>query len=240
MPGPPRHLELLDGEVVRHRRTSAKLSVRALAGVLGVAPEVINRLEAGMRQNDLDVAFLVDLADKIGVTVEQLLLDRPRRCAATEDPDEIGDGDVREAGAVLAGAADWVQLDDLAEVLGWTIERALVAVDRLTELAPNLGLRMAWAGDREVRFCGDLDAEPEVQKVTAKSITVWGMQLSEAKILGRLATGGRDVRQRRGLHSGRRLAVAGLLRDDLKGLTDTAKFNLCLHELGLAPPTPRP
>lgn len=237
----PRELRVLDGEVVRSRRVLLGLSQRALAAALGVTPRVIWRIEHGMRQNELDVSFIVDLSDSLAVTPAQLLL--THETTRRVDPgDQVDANDVRAVGAVLVGAGDWVLVDGVADALSWTRGRTLVALDDLGRRAMPLGQRVAWLSDREVCLCGDTDNEPELAHVTSRDVKTWGLDDDEAYLLFVAANGGDKIRQRRSLTAVRRLVRAGLLtaapipdgkQDDDPRITDQARFNLCLDELGL-------
>lgn len=237
----PRELCVLDGEVVRSRRVLLGLSQRALAAALRVTPRVILRIEHGMRQNELDVSFIADLADALAVTPAQLLVSHhaSRRCVPG---DRVDGADVRAVGGVLAGGGDWVLVDGIAEALGWTLGRTFVALDELGRQATTLGQRLAWLSDREVCLCGDTDGEHALAQVTARDVSTWGLTEEEAYLLFVAANGGDKIRQRRSLMAVRRLIRAGFItaepvpdgkQDDDPRITDQARFNLCLDDLGL-------
>lgn len=241
MPRSPRELRILDGDFVRSRRVLLGLSQRALAGALGVTPRVIWRIEHGMRQNELDVSFIVDLADALAVTPGQLLVSHqpvPRGVPG----DRVDPADVSAVGGLLIGAGDWVLVDGIAEALGWTLGRTLLALDELGQRATAIGQRLAWLSDREVCLCGDVDDELELGEVTARGVDTWGLTDEEAYLLFVAANGGDKIRQRRSLVAVRRLIRAGMLtaapipdgkQDDDPRVTDRGRFNLCLDELGL-------
>ncbi len=240
MPASPRELRPINGGFVRDRRILGHLSQRTLAAALGATQQVIYRIEHGMRQNELDVSFLVDLAEALGVSVTQLFAGGESVVPRSACGDVCDETDPAAVGSVLASTSDWVIVDDIADALGWTLERTFVALDTLAERLAPVGQRLAWLNDREVRLAGDVDDEPAVRRVTRRAVETFGLQQEEAFVVALAANGGHTARHRYTLMTLRRLVRAGLIttapvvdgkQDDGPRLTDLARFNLFLDEL---------
>jgi len=238
-------LRLLDGRLVRQRRFALGISSRVLASALGVSQQVVYRLEHGMRQNDLDVTFLDTLAAAVGLSVRELLVDDGGGRVKETDPDGLDAADARHIGALLAAAADWVFVDEVADALGWTVARAALALAALEPSLSDVGQRLAWLGDREVRLAAWGDESGAVGRVSARAVSSWGITAQEAHLLYEAVHDSptSSGRGRRGaLLATRRLVSAGILvvdplpqgrQDDKPRPSGATRHNLCLAELGL-------
>lgn len=98
---------------------------------------VVWRLEHGSRQNTITVSVIVDLAHVLGVRPAELI-----EAPSVPSPgDLVEDDDVATVGSLLSDAGGWVDIDDLAIALGWTLDHAFLALDGLGQAVEVCGQR---------------------------------------------------------------------------------------------------
>lgn len=183
-----RPTRLLDPVKVRSARLAQGYPERALSGMLGVSNRVIDRLEAGHDQANLDLRFVRDLASALGRDISELLAaDVPE---ALEDPDAVDAGDVARIGAVLAADGGHVQIDVATQALRWTRARTLVALHSLDEGLRPVGQRLAWLGDHSVVLTAGPVDDAVSTTVQRRDVSLFGLDVAESRLLHQLlATG---------------------------------------------------
>lgn len=201
---------IIDPAKVRRYRLAAGYPERILSGVLGVSNRVIDRIEEGCDQSNLDVRFLVDLSAALGCTLADLLLDmttpgalqqdladesrgvadREAIGSTDEEPDVCADGDVAAMGALLASEPGEVQIDIAALALGWTRNRTLVALHELHERLASVGQRLGWLGDYSVRLLAAPVDKPVETAARRADLATNGIKAPAAQMIHQLiATG---------------------------------------------------
>ena len=223
----------LDSDRIRARRVSVGLSPQALADVIAASStETIRRLEEGSDQGQISLATITTLADALGATIGELLID-------DQQPERTPSDDAAALGALLASAERWCPIEHLATATGWPLDRTLAALDELDRRLALVGQRLARAGDRDVRIVPALDGEEHLPELAGRNVAYDGIRLDEAIIIFGLAGGRIPPRSTPQMMALRHLRAAGIvtysdddkksrIRGDLK-LTDEARFNLCLN-----------
>jgi transcriptional regulator with XRE-family HTH domain len=189
---------LLDPIEVRRRRLAAGYSERALSGLLGVSNRVIDRIEEGNDQSNLDVRFITKLAEALGCSPAELLAETRGEPPLVEgqgesnetDADMCGGNDPEIVGALLAADRCELHVDIAANALGWTRTRTLVALHDLAATLAPAGQRLSWLGDYSVRLmAAPVIDEIEVAVRTAQ-IALDGLNVDDAAMIHQLiATG---------------------------------------------------
>jgi hypothetical protein len=152
-------------DLFRRRQQHSGLSLWELGDLLGIHPHHLHVVDTSGALVDQPVRVLIDLARQLDMHpadlvpgLEPLLGNRrdpathhPPTTRAPDDPagqDDVGeppaDTDARTVLAVLATAATQVTVDELATVLGWTLDRTAAALDHAfdrPELAGPYALR---------------------------------------------------------------------------------------------------
>lgn len=229
-------VRVLDPDLLHTRRLALGLEQQRLADLISLSSgEAIRRLERGSNQAQMTLVMVALLADALGLSVGELLVE-PEQSTHTAAPDD----DAATVGAILSSADVWVPVDELAVALDWPRPRT---VDALTELEARLraaGQRLAWVNDHDVRITPGLDTEP-LAHVAATNISYRGLRLDEAREMYALLGGpgpGRTTTSRLYLNH---MRAAGLIAfvdpnepgngKDVVELTAESRFNLCLDEV---------
>ncbi len=187
---------ILDAPLIRRRRAELGLSVREVAKHLGVSGAVVTAIEAGTNHNEVSLAHLFRLAGVLAVESTTLLTaEKAERPSAgpTETP-EAEDADAATVGALLEAAGVLTRLDVLCDALGWRAARLKVALDRLEERLPTVGLRLHRL-HRAVRLTRASEPVPAaaLAGVIRKHLNRAGMSLSEGRVLYRYVCGNRPT-----------------------------------------------
>ena len=136
----------LDGNAIRQTRLDLGLSQRTLAKVVGLSPSAVVKLEADQTgpSSEITLPMLQRLVDTLGVPLSGLLTDdtptgpNPDRAHA---PDARPD-DPAALGAVLLHAHVNTPKPDLADSLGWTLDRLRLAARALDHDLRPLGMHV--------------------------------------------------------------------------------------------------
>jgi cytoskeletal protein RodZ len=142
-------LALLDGALIRRRRTELALSLRALAAQCGVAAPVITAVENDRNHHDLSIGFVVKLATALALDPAQFILATASHDEGCTDADgasvsPIGtstDGpgsDAAAVGALLHSTGVLTPVATLSEVLGWPSGSAPRRLSKLS--TPSCGV----------------------------------------------------------------------------------------------------
>lgn len=188
---------ILDPAKVRAARLALGYPERLLSGALGVSNRVIDRIEEGADQSNLDLRFLRDLCGILGCTIHDLLVD-PEAQVETSEEDEnadvIHETDVETVGALLAADGGTLHVDMAARVLGWTRNRTLVALHRVEARLRPAGQRLAWLDDMSVTLAAGPTPEGVTAKVRRRDVSVYGITSDTAKLLHQLIATGTAAR----------------------------------------------
>lgn len=229
----PVRVHALDSERIRQRRIAAELGVQELADVVAASStQTIWRLEHDSDQGQLSLAFVARIAEALGTTIGELLVEG-------QQPDSEPDDDAAAVGALLASAERWCPVDHLAAACGWDPERTADALDALAERLPLVGQRLARAGDRDVRIVPAGTRDDALAELAGRNIAYDGIRIDEARMLYELAGGRTPDRHKVTKIALRHMRAAGLVDyadSDDKGrtpndleLSAATRFNLCLE-----------
>lgn len=234
-------IRLLDPDRVRARRISQGISEHALATATGLEPGVIRRIERGHSQNEMTVKVIATIADVLGCPITDLLADdyRPDPTALAADRD-----DPATLGTIAATAAgEPVNIDRVAELLGWTLPRALAALERLRAALAAAGQTISWAGPAQFRVTAPADPTGVAATIANDTSADDGLNAQTLRQLADIAAGKFNIKatkdaRNRNLAAGW-LTKAGFITTDADGpwheasavrLTDRARYDLCLDE----------
>ena len=146
---------MLNGELLRDRRIAASLSIRAVADQTGIPAQTLRALEAGRDAADrqLTLASLERLTRLLDVDTGELFI-RPARNATKDaatrsqftEGGQGGDRDVVKLQAALLQHGGVLTRDDLADALGWDLQRLEHGLRTLRDQLQPTGLRLRRAG----------------------------------------------------------------------------------------------
>lgn len=204
----------LDGDAVHRTRLELNLSRRALAQAVGLAPNAVEAIETGAvgRRNEITLPQLQRLVDTLGVPLGALLADD-----TPDTPDahgahapEHGPDDTTALGALLLHTRANTPKTDLADALGWTLDRLRLAARALDHQLRPLGMQVhSLRGGYLLRphdgYKGSV--RTRVDRLTGART---GMSTAAAELIGRALagdTGGKTV------PVAHRPQLAALLRD---------------------------
>ena len=178
-PPPPAEHRLssrvLDGAQVRRRRQERAMSASDLASEVGLRPSAITLIESEDAGGELRVAQLAKLAGVLEADLGELFVNDQRQAPAD---------DVATLGAWLFHGRSMVNLELLAEQLGWTLDRlddAILTLD--TKLRPA-GLNAHRVGGKVSIQANEFHISPtELEELLKRHRARHGFQWSDAKAL---------------------------------------------------------
>jgi transcriptional regulator with XRE-family HTH domain len=178
-------ISLIDGALVRRRRSELGISVRTISAICGVTAPIITRIESGANHSEMSLDLLYKLAGALALDPAQLLLPPPGVSSADPRPD-----DVVQLGALLYSSERMISISALAELLSWPQSRVKVAADTLDTKLRSCGLRLH-------RSSPNLGIRSDVDAVNPRVITAAlrrhlardSVGLGEARMLRRIADG---------------------------------------------------
>jgi transcriptional regulator with XRE-family HTH domain len=136
----------LDGDAVRQARLDLGLSQRALAKAVGIGPWPLIKLENGETgpSSEITLPMLQRLVDTLGVPLTALLADdTPSTPDATgARAPEHGPDDMAALGALLLHTRVNTSKTELADSLGWTLDRLRLAARALDHHLRPLGMNV--------------------------------------------------------------------------------------------------
>lgn len=174
----------LDGPRLRARRLELRIAETALARSIGVSPMVLRRIETNGAGINYDLRFLARYAAALGIDTLDLFDTGPP--SHDTEPDTTGDGDVERVGAVLAGSFGRVEIDALAEALGWSVERCRFALGVLEERLAGCGIRVLFGADAEVVLVPAAGEHEAVLAHGDRTVGLTGLSLREAALVAQL------------------------------------------------------
>lgn len=136
----------IDGDTVRDARLALGLSQRSLAQATGVAPHTIVRIEGGITAHDTEVmlSHIQRLIDTLGVPLHQILADDTPAAPNADRahaPDAAPDDMAALASVLLHTRANTLKTE-LADTLGWTLDRLRLAAAALDHHLRPLGMQV--------------------------------------------------------------------------------------------------
>jgi transcriptional regulator with XRE-family HTH domain len=218
---------ILDIELIKNLRLSARLSRRALADRLGVSQTVVRTLETGADHGAYPLDFLVRLASELGSTPGALVQGRSSERQVEAD-------DVKLEAALAIGGRE-LRRPAIAKAFGWDLDRVTAAADALGRRLGGTGLMLQthFGGRYAIRPRAEVLTDAEVSvlergEVARKGLTVSALRLLKDVALDNVAA---DFERRAG--NSDRVALGTLLKLKLieEGggtyrLTDTAAFSM--------------
>lgn len=203
----------LDGQAIRIARLDLGLSQRSLAKAVGLATKSMSDIETGNPGAGQETLLpLQRLVDALGVPLSSLLAeDTPSgpHDAGARAP-EAGPDDMAVLGSLLLECRVNTAKSDLADTLGWTLDRLRLAAAALDHHLRPLGMQVhSLRGGYRIRPAG---GHTDRVKVTADRVTAArsGMTNADAELLHRALTGGLETRQ---VTAGWRPRLGRFLRD---------------------------
>lgn len=145
-------VRLINGGLVRARRLEMGLSQRALARTAGFGLATLTDIENHDGQDrQVTIVELVRLAGALDISPARLVELAPEEPQAA--PPVHDDDDAQQVSHVLLEVRVIVAVDDVAQALGWTYDRASNALDALNS-------RLAGTGLHVHRFAGRVQLRP--------------------------------------------------------------------------------
>lgn len=126
---------LLDAAAIRRLRLQAGYSTRRFASALGVSASTSRGLEDGSNHQQLPLTLISRLAELLGVATRELFACATHDAAAPDTDDRIIEAALHSLPGVVA-------VSDLAQALGWKIERARDALAALEQRLRPTGARL--------------------------------------------------------------------------------------------------
>lgn len=130
----------LNVQVLRARRAELGLSVRAIAAEAGLTGNGYVALEKGYGHDALSYGTVVRLARVLGLTLDELVADKP---ASNEEED-----DAAALGVLLYSIGTLTPVGALTEVLDWPLDRLHRAEGELARRLEGVGARLRRSGAR--------------------------------------------------------------------------------------------
>jgi transcriptional regulator with XRE-family HTH domain len=200
---------ILDIELIKNLRLSARLSRRALADRLGVSQTVVRSLETGADHGAYPLDFLVRLASELGSTPGALVQGR-----SSERQVEADDVKVE---AALAIAGKELRRPAIAKAFGWDLDRVTAAVDALGRRLEGTGLMLQthFGGRYAIRPRAEMLTEAEVSALERGEMARKGLTVSALRLLKNVALGPVTADFERRASNSERVALGTLLKSRL-------------------------
>jgi transcriptional regulator with XRE-family HTH domain len=197
---------LLDIELIATLRLERSLSERAVARALGVSPPTVGRLEAGAGHRSLTIARLLQLAELLGAEPAALLT-RPSPSLNETTPDE------HKLQAALLASRHRVRTEELAEALGWTLQRTTSALRRLARSSASTGAALTRTGAGWQLGARDgVLTRSQRQRLERVRIRRHGLTLRQTSLMRAILDGQIDAEWERKASNADRVDLAVLLR----------------------------
>jgi len=205
--------DALDISLILRRREALGLSQRALGRILGVSALTIHTLERdGRAHGGLTVAFLISLADALGVGLLELFA-----CHSTGTEPAAPDDVKLEAALLDDHSPKLVHKASLAKAFGWTSKRVDNAAGELAKRLAPTGLNLHTLSGIGVGLRARHAVIEDVERRTLGQAEAarGGMKLAHARLLRRVIAGEIDQEWRRSANQNGRMALDGLRKRGL-------------------------
>jgi len=218
---------ILDIELIKNLRLSARLSRRALADRLGVSQTVLRSLETGADHGTYPLDFLVRLASELGTTPGALV--QGRSSERQVDADDV------KLEAALAIAGKELRRAAIAKAFGWDLDRVTAAAEALGRRLDGTGLMLQthFGGRCAIRPRAEMLTGAEVSALERGEVNRKGLIVSALRLLKNVALDNVAADFERRASNSDRVALGTLLKLKLieEGggtyrLTDTAAFSM--------------
>lgn len=204
---------VLDGALVRVLRLAAGMSERDLAGKVGFSTTTLVSVESGLGQTarvaeSVSINQMRLLAEALGVPVAALVLPEPQAAPAAPD-------DAKALGALLMHADRLISPEDLADALGWTLDRVHAAAADLRPALAAVGMTITSGGYRaaSIRLASaTAGTSPAERSADTARRDAKGMHRAQAVVLWRIVNGTFGLRSTTNAY---RTFYAGLLKQGL-------------------------
>lgn len=208
-------IPVINGQLVRTRRLEVGLSERALASIAGISLATLTDIEDhDGRDRHIKLIGLFRLAEALDLTPMQLVDVRPADAPTPEPGRGDAQDDADAVGHLLFEARVVLNIDDVAQALGWTYQRTRQALQCLDGRLKGTGFHVhLFTGRAQLRPC-----DPAAG-LTATVSTVLsarrGIDRPKAALLYRTLTGsGKSGRGIHGTSRGRSaLLLLGLVKE---------------------------
>lgn len=219
---------ILDPLVIESLSLQARMSKRALGRAVNSTSTLISAILDGRNHADLTIGFVSGLADALGVHPSVLFVQE------VEPSGHVKEDDVRRLGAALVSSRVGIFKEDLAEALGWKLDRVAAAGVALDGQLAAVGLSLQRNSNgwkiQPSRTAQTWQDEMRLEQVRHKRR---GLHLREMEILRAAfdAPLGGDWERR--LTNADRVAFGGLLKSGLLERTDAgiAPSERCVRSL---------
>lgn len=202
----------LDGDAIRLARLDLGLSQRSLAKAVGLSTKSMSDVETGHPGAAQDTLLpLQRLVDTLGVPLGQLIADdTPAHLTASgARAEDAGPDDMAALGGLLMSNRTNVATTDLADSLGWTLDRLRLAAAALDHHLRPLGMQVhSLRGGYRLRP-GDghrTKARMTLDRITSAEV---GLSAPAAALIYRALAGSLSTQQ---VSAHERPRLAGLLR----------------------------
>lgn len=204
---------ILDGSRIRVLRLTAGMSERDLAGRVGFSTTTLVSVESGLGQTarvaeNVSVNQVRLLAEALGVAARDLVLPEPH--GEPDSPD-----DAKALGALLMHTDRLTTTEELADALGWTLDRVHAAVDGLRPALSAVGLTIVRGGYRGASIrLASITAGTSAAEQAADTARrdAKGLHRAQAVVLWRIVNGTFGLRSTTNAY---RTFYAGLLKQAL-------------------------
>ncbi len=188
----------LDGQAIRLARLDLGLSQRSLAKAVGLTTKSMSDIESGHPGAGQETLLpLQRLVDALGVPLSSLMAeDTPSgpHDAGARAPD-AGPDDMAALGSLLLDCRVNTAKSDLADALGWTLDRLRLAAAALDHHLRPLGMQVhSLRGGYRIRPAG---GHTDRVKLTADRVTAarTGLTNADAELLHRALAGVLDTKK---------------------------------------------
>lgn len=191
---------IFDMDLIGRRRAELDLSSRELGNRLGVSFMTIRNLERGVNHENLPVRFVQRLAELLGLSLANLILDRHTSASPAEDRDHA-----TQIGAVLAEATRALPVSTIAEACRLNIDETCEAIDELER-------RLVGTGTCLIRLEQAVAVRPTVVDLHAKAVLTrkdqarTGLSFTETRLMFENIFGIKNI----GLNNSERIAMQRL------------------------------
>lgn len=201
--------------MIVRRRTELGLSQRALGREAGLTSVAVSILEAGQNHAEVTLRAAKRLADALGLPLQSLVVGGDADKSSEPQPDDI----IVEAILVSAGQA--LPSQNVAQILGWDMERVGKAIEGLRERLDGTGVLVHRASSGYmIRPRGDLLSEDELRHLERARLRTRQLREPGMRLLLKVATGGLSRKWKQTVGNADRVSLGMLINSGLAIDTD--------------------